>query len=226
MLVVIGILIALQINTWNKERVGKAQEIQLYQKILEDLEQAQEIVRDELNAFKIYQRMHMQLYRESKGEASFDPSIKYQELRWIGNYNSIVTDNHSESVSLISNEHARSGLNDYLKVEQQTIKAYLIYEKVKTEKMIPFIVKNGIMDSEVIFENVDHDWINILDEEIESTNYNNLKRQYGSVEFDQILTLTYLRTGYVIHNLDNQKNQIDLLKALLEKEIESYKPLF
>lgn len=215
-LVVIGILIALQINTWNRSRVAKAEEIKLYKQIIDDLETAEKFVTRELEYFNDYQRMHHQIFNESKGLAAYDPETRYQELRWTGNYNPIITENHNENISLILNQKVRSALNDFLKEEQQTITSYDHWAKFKMDRVMPFIEKNNILDAKVIFAKVHFDWNNIIQDKIETLNHDQLKNQYGSEELDQILAMLYLRTGYVIHRLKAQLEQINKLKNILE----------
>jgi hypothetical protein len=215
-LVVIGILIALQISTWNKSRVAKAEEIKLYKKIIDDLDTAEKFTIGQLDYFNDYQEMHHQIFNESKGLATYDPETRYQELRWTGNYNAIITENHSGDLSIILNQRVRSALNDFLKEEQQTITSFDLWATFKMDRVMPFIENNNILDAEVIFAEVDFDWNNIIEDKIETLNHDQLKIQYGSQELDQILAMLYLRTGYVIHRLKVQLEQIDKFKNILE----------
>lgn len=78
------------------------------------------------------------------------------------------------------------------------------------------MVAELFINTNVIFAKVDFDWNNIIQDKIETLNHDQLKTQYGSEELDQILAMLYLRTGYVIHRLKAQLEQINKLKNILE----------
>lgn len=66
-LVVIGILIALQVNNWNEIRIAQKKEKKIYSKILLDLAIAHNNVSSDFERFQEHQKMHAQLYKESRG---------------------------------------------------------------------------------------------------------------------------------------------------------------
>ena len=140
-------------------------------------------------------------------------------MRWFSNYNSIITDNYSNTVSDISNERVRDALNNYFKVEKQTLKAFENWDKLKLEIVRPYTLKHGILNSDVIFKEIQSNWINILDMEFDIVSYEKLQAQYGSIEFDQLLSSLWIITGYVIFCLENQVEQIIDLKMCIEGEL-------
>ena len=71
LLVMIGILLALQVNNWNELRKKEDAEIQLYHKILGDLNSERIVIENKIYALKSHQNLHFQLYDESKGKAEY-----------------------------------------------------------------------------------------------------------------------------------------------------------
>ena len=122
-LVVIGILIALQINNWNENRKALIKENSLYSSIVSDLEVDKDKLKVVLEGLKSFQDTQFQVFNESIGEAVFDKNTYYEDLRWGERFNPIVKENHNITISTISNERVREKLNQYFKLEERTIEA-------------------------------------------------------------------------------------------------------
>lgn len=218
-LVVIGILIALSINNWNQNRIANNEEKKLYVKIIRDLDLAIDNVKSDLDRLNQHQSMHFHLYKEIRGKATYDPDINYHLLRLTRYYIPIITENYMGSVSDISNERVRDALNDYIKEEKATLKSFDNFNQVKLKMLRPFSEKHGLMNTDVIFNEVQSNWKNVLDTVINVVSYDKLKAQYGSQELDQILSSLWLQSGHVIHRLEVQTEQINKFKAILEDEL-------
>lgn len=67
-LVVIGIIIALQINNWNESKKAINSELQLYGKLVNDLNNRYRSTNKYIMDFMGYQNTHHQLYNEIKGK--------------------------------------------------------------------------------------------------------------------------------------------------------------
>ena len=88
-LVVLGILIALQINNWNEVRKAKQQEQQLFIQILSDLKFDSIQITVRLVDYQNRQNLHYHLYNEMKGNASYDSTLQYKTLRLFFGFNPI-----------------------------------------------------------------------------------------------------------------------------------------
>ncbi|MBT8264854.1 MAG: hypothetical protein KJN75_05920 [Muriicola sp.] len=219
-LVVIGILIALSINNWNQARIEQLQEQKWYEKIIGDLNIALVNVKTETNRFNGYQVIHKHIYDETRGRASYDPEIKYQAIRWNPGYVPLISENHGNNVSDIMNERVRDALNDYMKEEKVAMKAFADFNRIKLEMVRPFVDKHGFMDSEIVFNEVQSNWKNVRDKEVNIINHDKLKAQYDSEEFSQILATLWIQSGFVIYRLEEQEKQINTLKRVLEEELQ------
>ena len=85
-LVVIGILIALQINNWNELRKANNREHSLYQNILIDLENEDVRLNSALGQYKQHSDAYYHIYYETMGKANYDSTSNkldiYNILRW------------------------------------------------------------------------------------------------------------------------------------------------
>jgi len=79
-LVMVGILLALQVNNWNELRKKEKAEIQLYHKIIADLNTEYAVIERKIRDFNAYQKVHFQIYYESRGKAEYGPTINYKYL--------------------------------------------------------------------------------------------------------------------------------------------------
>jgi len=219
LLVVIGILIALQVNNWNETRIAQKKEKKIYSKILLDLAIAHDNVSSDFERFQEHQKMHAQLYKESRGLADYDPAINYHLLRLTRHYIPVITENYLSSMPMITNETVRAALNDYIKEEKMTLKGYEDFNNLKMEMVRPFTEKNGLMSADVVFREVNPNWQNVRDTVINLISYDKLKELYGSQELDQILSSLWLNTGYPLYRSEVQMEQINKLKICLEQAI-------
>ncbi|MBT8180315.1 MAG: hypothetical protein KJO53_01870 [Eudoraea sp.] len=219
LLVVIGILIALQVNNWNETRIAQKKEKKIYSKILLDLDIALDNVTADFERFQEHQKMHAQLYKESRGLVDYDPNVNYHLLRLTRHYIPVITENYLNSMPMITNETVRAALNDYIKEEKMTLKGYEDFNNIKMEMVRPFTEKNGLMSADVVFHEVNPNWQNVRDTVNNLIRYDKLKELYGSQELDQILSSLWLNTGYPLYRSEVQMEQIKKLKICLEQAI-------
>ncbi|HMB64477.1 MAG TPA: DUF6090 family protein [Eudoraea sp.] len=114
LLVVIGILIALQINNWNNNRIEDLNEEVLISNIIEDLSYDHKILTELIAQAKTKQSIHVKLYNESlaKSMASQDDPISSELLELIFLL-SKTWDNHQNVGQEISDREIRRELNKY-----------------------------------------------------------------------------------------------------------------
>lgn len=204
-LVVIGILIALQINNWNEDRKSHKEELLLYKRIVNDLKVDQENLRNLQGFLKKFHETQVQVYEESTGLARYNSKIDYSQLRWAIRFSPVVRENNTQAISTISNDEVRNHINRYFKQEANVIEAIGMSNKLRRGKLREFLFKNGIINSKVLYEaeGIQFEPLN----NINFINYEKLKAQYGSIELDQILAELRLEMAWT-----NTKIQ-DLIEA-------------
>ena len=216
-LVVVGILIALNINNWNEKRKAKITEFELYKVILTDIELDEEKIKDRIKYFKKVQSMQHHIYQETKGLAIYDSTLAYQELRPLKIFNLIVKDNYSEKYVMIKNDNVKNQLESYFKAEDYFKNAITDITTFKNEHLRPAFSRFGIHDTKLFFDNYQLDYFEIAEKNY--INYSKLKQQYGTVELDQLLFNLGIKTSWALQSLKLIQEEGNKLKKSLENEL-------
>lgn len=198
-LVIIGILFALQINNWNSNKIAYNQELDLYAKLLNDVNESFNTTISKKRELKRYQNVHYQVYNESKGRAAYDPNTNYNFLQWIQPYSAGISEKYTESLSSIRNDSIRDLLKDLIRKENNVSKGFAIWNKLKEERLRPFLNKYGIHNTEAAFNDNPYDFSPLI--YIDLIDHSKLKEQYGSIELDEILFNLRLQTSWTYSSL-------------------------
>ena len=199
-LVVIGILIALQINNWNENRKAYNQELELYSKLLIDVNTNFELTYWKGTELKNYQNVYYQIFNESRGKAEYNPNMHYNFLYYITQAEFDMSEKHSASLSSISNDSIRRILNGLIRAEKAVRDAYNDLNAIKIERLKPFIYKHGIYDIENAFNDQRYNFLSLSN--VELIDHSKLKEQYGSTELDGILVDLRSFAGWAHEKLD------------------------
>lgn len=200
LLVVIGILIALQINNWNSNRKAYNQELELYSKLLIDVNTNFNNIDWKKNELKNYQNVYYQIFNESRGKAEYDPNMNYNFLYYVTLAEVDMSEKHSASLSSISNDSIRRLLNELIRAEKVVSDAYNDFNTIKIEQVKLFIHEHGIGDIENAFNDQRYNFLSLTG--VELIDHAKLKEQYGSTELDGILMELRGWTGWAHENMD------------------------
>jgi len=137
LLVVIGILIALQINNWNEENKEKLVEKQRYQNILNDLQNDEETINQMITNLTKKQDLHYYLYRLSQNNGIQDSTFNIRRVNSAPELNLISGKNQLTELEFIKDLHIRRAVNIYIKYENAAIS-----DAVRLES----IIKNEVRD--------------------------------------------------------------------------------
>ena len=119
LLVVVGILIALQINNWNEQRKLNVNEQALLQQLLTDLEKDAQILKESIPILEQKNKTYQQLYYETKGERNYDPGIAYGDFTWQVFAPLSFAERHQNSIAQLSSKEQRNQMLDYLYLHRQ-----------------------------------------------------------------------------------------------------------
>jgi len=217
-LVVIGIIIALQINNWNEINKTYEVELELYSKIVDDLLDEYVNTDEHLGFIKSYQDVNYHLYKETIGQAQFDSTQYYNSLQWIYIYHPIIKDNYLESLTTITNDEIRDLLKQYVFYENKTRDAFEEWNDHKVQHVRPFFSKHGIHNTEAVFNDQPYDFMSLV--EIDFIEHAKLAEQFGTTELDELLFDLRFKTSWIIHTLKQLETaNKELEKALKEKLI-------
>jgi hypothetical protein len=211
-LVVIGILIALQINNWNEGRKMSIAEKELYQRILTDLQFDEIKIEDHILQYKNDQEMHHQIYLETKGFSKQDSIIDFSTIRAAIPFGLIIESNYSNLSKDILNSDINESIKNYFRLENFVHDAFESIQSFKEDRLRPYLSKHGMNDTKVLFDNYQLDYYNLRGKQIFS--YPKLKEQYGTVELDQTLFDLGIKTAWALTALQN------ILEANKELQLE------
>ena len=147
-LVVIGILIALQINNWNESSKARKQEKKLFLRILSDLKKDDVNIKVCISSLKKQLEVTQQLFRESQNMAAVDPNMDYDMFRWGTQFNSTVRANYQESPIKVADLQTRDHLNSYLQTVKSARTSHEFYTAMK-DTIREFLGKNGMINRSV-----------------------------------------------------------------------------
>ena len=191
-LVVIGILIALQINNWNENRKLKIDEKIILTDLIEDLKL-------DYTAFKEDKTL---LDKQLKlvDELIIDPhnsKLAKTDINFIRNlvyiYPVTFEDNIPEG---INNKGIIEVLKNYYRFQQIALKDNVTYSNVLFDLVRPFLRKHGIHIPKAAVINIEDYGKNMFDMQ-------KLEKLYNTDEFGQILFELRVKTGELIEDIEN-----------------------
>jgi hypothetical protein len=212
-LVVIGILIALQINTWNEEHKESRREQVVLKQLLKDFEANDSIIN---KGFKEYDELignTKTILRHTGPNVTVPQDSRTRDSLFYLNYPNIsvvsnTLNSNSEQINLLSNENLKITLSkfpsiyiNYKEVESE-IKNHTIAQRAINKQYIPIIV----MDSDFNQENFKSDLLGFLrDREFQNTTVDKLWNTQDALKKFQML---------------HKQNQIVL--ELIKKELQTF----
>ena len=184
-LVVIGILIALQINNWNEQRKANQNESDLYSRILVDMKIDENRIDEHISYYKKDISFLNTVFEETKGRANDYPIEDFSSMRAARIFNLIIRANYSKVTSEIKHRQVLDSIDNYLRLEQHVHDAFQMIYDFKEEQLKPYLARHGINDTEQLFNNRELGYYQLRETPIFS--YSKLKQEYGSEELDQLL---------------------------------------
>lgn len=214
-LVVIGILIALQINNWNELRKAKIQEQELYLKLLENLDSDLLHIQHIDSLFKVHEDIHYNLYNTLNDNATYDPDLHYGMLRWAVEFRPTLKDNYQNRVDDLSSDEVRDALNHYFQVEETTEKVIDLFETLKADLVRPYITSNNLLTLSDVYTEERYQEVDTRN----SINYEALSKQFSTPEFEQVLYELRVKTSGAFQNLRVLREASQSLRKTIQGEI-------
>lgn len=216
-LVVIGILIALQINNWNQAQKELNVEIHLYSEIYDDLKTEHGRIEGLLREVNKYQDLHFHIYKESTGKARYDSLQYYNYLHWLQRYQMFFNEKYSSLRTTISNDRVQSKLDSYMNQERITDGVVSEWNDYKLQVVRPFLVEHGINNSEAFFSVQNPDFTTLT--RMDFIDHSQLKKMYGSTELDQLFFELRFKTSWLYQNLIWLKETNLEFEEILKQEL-------
>ena len=206
-LVVIGILIALQINIWNEERKSVLVEDHRQLNLVEGLRTDSTSFVDFFQEIDAIQDIHEQLYAIGMKDQSPDSLGEIHKIRWLLRYHPVTKENDPLIVSKISDEAIRQEILNYFRMGSDLDIVYGEFENVVRNRMRIYLGEQGLYELETRFEeaNSSKDWIR----------RDGLIAVSKKVEFQQIMFEANLKIRAVFEELTLVTAQNERLKQLI-----------
>ena len=217
-MVIIGIIVALQIDNWNETRKGLNDELQLYSILLEDLGNENFSIEYHIDFVSALDELNFQVYNETNGEAQYDPKPQYNLLIYYHRYNMFITDKYHESLSSLTNDKIHQYLKSYIKQENITKDAVEEWNEHQLQHVRPYFSRYGINNTEAMF-NEQLDEFALIVDKTDIIDHSKLKEQYGSEEFDQLLFTIRFKTLWMAQNLIWLQDKNREFQLILSKEL-------
>ncbi|NQZ75128.1 MAG: hypothetical protein HRT61_03310 [Ekhidna sp.] len=216
-LVVIGILIAVNIDDWYREKELANKELKSYQNILADLRVDSIQFQRTLRLGHIHQKVVYQIYYESIGEKQQDSSLPYDFIAITKSFLAKTQENHQRSIDQFRNDTVRNALNKYFTLENRARESVSTFNKIVVEDIRPYAQKNDMLALTNIFD----------DKPMKiPTSGNTLKKAalleaLDDSEFISMIAGLRMTMGYFLFELELLIEENRLLIDLMESEIKS-----
>jgi hypothetical protein len=192
-LVMIGILLALQVNNWNETRKAQKAQRDLLSSFLEDLKADSVEFENFADEISNVIEVHDKLYRVKMGELSSNDLENPRLLRGSIRYSSIVMTNHPNFGALIKDEELRKEILDHYRLLLRLDNSYLQYDKVVKEIVRPYLAENLTLNEAFLFDNANEEKALFIMDRF----YDVIQRDdFGQVLFEANLKARELRTTF------------------------------
>ena len=202
-LVVLGILIALQINTWSEGRKAVVHERALLSKLVEDLRaDSASFAMNTANLAKSI-ALHDGLYDVISNKSNGDNLENVPKIRALMWYNPITKENDPFIANKIADEPIRREIQTYYRAMTNMELSFSEFGRVIKSQMRPFLGAKGLYNLESEFED-SGTWSDWLDKE-------GLIEAARTSEFQQIFFETHIKLMQADSSLNILREQNEIL---------------
>ena len=209
-LVVIGILIALQINNWNENRIAQNNEKIILLKLIDDLETDSIRIKSQHNRIISISELHRNLYLIGKGKLP-SGSLQNTEFLRAGTIFDSALRNDPQLTNKISNSTIRDQLVFYLDRLRFIESEIDNYKNLLENRVRPYLAEWNLLDIDSRFENPEFKEVGIYDDK--------LIKHLNRPGFQQLLYEANVKVRGIEYRYDQLKEANTLLKGLINNEL-------
>lgn len=152
-LVVIGILIAIQINEWNRDRKLFNEELESYSLIISDLKRDSLLFKSYKDYYSNFLNTYFQMNLIKNGQGSFG-NMTTDHLVMNIEFNAVTQQNHQANIEKLRNSEIREQINNYFRRVSLVSQATFEFNKLIVEESRPFLIReNNVLDNDKVFNN-------------------------------------------------------------------------
>jgi uncharacterized membrane-anchored protein YhcB (DUF1043 family) len=196
-LVVIGILIAVQIDDWNKQREEIKQQTKHYKDIIIDLKKDSIHFHKVLEGFKRRQRSYYSIYREISTSTKEAKEPSYDYLLYNAQFSPTMIKNHQQTIDVLKDNTVRQMINEYSEKLNGVQVAIDEYNLCVYELMRPYTLEKKLWNVENVFHEDMFGFLpknQVIDQE-------RISKLYGDEKMLHILSYQRISSGFSIHEL-------------------------
>jgi len=216
-LVVIGILIAIQINEWNRERKMNLDELDSYQLIISDLKRDSTLFETYQGQYNRYLDTYFELNNINNGVGSFKnimPDFIVSNIE----FNPVTKNNHQTTIEKLRNRNIRDQINAYFRRLNQVQQATDEFNKLIEQVSRPFfLVEQDVFNNATVFNNDDRTFPPVL--RVSGLDTLKLKRSLGFPHAIPILSKLRMGMGFYLTSLERSIDENHRLIHDLEKSL-------
>jgi len=214
LLVVIGILIALQVNNWNEVRKAKdAQEIMLIS-FSEDLKSDAAAIKLHLENLENILEVHQKMYEIRKGDLNLSDLNNPGLIRGSIRYGSIVVMNNPDFGSKLLIPSIKKQVLDYYQSLSRAENSYEQYDQVVKDLVRPYLREQNLMNEDFFFMEKNPEKGIIL-----PMNIDKLNDAINRTDFGQILLEANLKAHELVANLKRILGENEKLQQLIAEQV-------
>jgi hypothetical protein len=211
-LVVVGILIAIQINNWNREKALLSEEKEVYDILITDLKRDSEQFQRYKEQYTLYLDTYFMLNKMSREGGNFNDMIPDFIVSNI-EFNPVVQKNTLQVIEKLRSQHIRDKLNRYFRILNLATQATDEFNATIVDKSRPFFLEeNNIFDNDYVFNSEDRTFPPFLGVSVIDTVA--LSRTFQKDYFTPILSSLRMSLGFYLASLDRA---IDANQTLIEE---------
>ena len=212
-LVVVGILIAVEIDNRIEQKKIEVAELESYADIISDLKQDSVKFAELQRLCSLQLKFYYHVFGEIKGKQQYDSTYYYDLLGVTRDVVPRTEQNHQSTIEKLTNKEVRQLLNEYFFRERIMLEAADEINSTIIQETRPYIFKNGIIDPDRSFHS---DTYGFLPKDHQLVNHDILKRHYNDPEFINILSQMRISQGHLL----SETKKIAIANSELIQEIE------
>jgi len=218
LLVVIGILIAIQIDEWNRERNLYQEELESYQLIVTDLKKDQTLFKTYQANYSRFLDTYFEINIINNGQGSLG-SILPDHLVMNIEFNPVTRDNHQTTIEKFRNVEIREKIGTYFRLLSLVEQARDEFNDFIIRESRPFLLKeNNILDNGKVFNNDDRTFPPM--KRISTVDTNKLKETMDHTYFEPILSQLRMSMGFYLVGLERCIEENQGLIQILESKLQ------
>ena len=216
-LVVIGILIAIQVDDWNREREQRKEELESYQLIVADLKRDSVLFVKYQKRYSKYLDTYFQMNKIKKGEGSLENVLSDFLISNI-QFSPVTKNNHQATIDKLRNRNIREQINNYFGNLNSVQQAAEEFNDFIVRESRPFFLKEqDIFQNETVFDYKDKTFPPIR--KVSTVDTVKLKKVIKHPYFIPILSQLRMSIGFYLASLERSMKE----NTKLIKELEKHK---